>query len=58
MSEKNESKVREIAGSRLVQDEEIKEYKRIMEEQVIPKIVETVEKRRLAAAKCRLKQLK
>ncbi len=58
MSDNDQQKLSEIPGSRLVKDEEIREYKRIMEEEVIPEIAATVEKRRLAAAKSRLKQLK
>lgn len=58
MNDKNESASTEIVGSRPVKDEEIREFRRIMEEQVIPKIAETVEKRRLASAKSRRKQLK
>lgn len=58
MSDEDESKLTEIPGSRPVKDEEIMEYKRIMEEEVIPDIAKAVEKRRLAAAKSRLKQLK
>lgn len=58
MNDKNEPASTEIEGSRPVKDEEIQEFRRIMEEQVIPKIAETVEKRRLASARSRRKQLK
>lgn len=48
----------DIEGMKPVNPEIFKEFKRRMEEVIIPEINDIVEKRRLAAAKGRNKQLK
>lgn len=58
MNDKDNLVVDGIVDSRPVKEEEIREFKRIMEDEVIPRIALTVEKRRSAAAKSRRKQLK
>lgn len=47
-----------VDGLKPVKPEVIKEFSKVMTEEVIPDIVKTVDDRRLAAAHVRLKQLK
>jgi hypothetical protein len=47
-----------VEGLKPVKPEVISEFEKAMTERVIPKIVETVDARRLAAAQTRMKQLK
>jgi hypothetical protein len=57
--DKAEKTVFDLAdGVKPVDKEMLKQYERKMDEEVIPDIVRTVEKRRLFAAATRLKQLK
>jgi len=56
--DKDKDKSKNTQGQSAADQEVFEEFKRAMENKVIPEIVATVEKRRLAAAKNRSKQLK
>jgi hypothetical protein len=50
--------VARVEGTTKVEPEKLAEFKKLMTEEVIPKIVQTVEERRLRAAQTRTRQLK
>lgn len=58
MTTKNKAELRGIKGLIPVDPEKLADFKRAMTNDIIPIIVKKVEKRRLAAAKNRHKQLK
>lgn len=59
MTDENTKSVFEkIDGLTAVDPDQLEEFKRAMNEEVIPEIVRTVEERRLRAAESRLWQLK